>query len=90
VLTIRRQIAKRRRSEIIRNLQLTGTASVTPPGQGRHTADVAVALGRTGGGRTGRVGPASIETISSGYFTHGSRREMQATESHETPDASQF
>ena len=47
VLTIRRQIAKRLRSEIIRNLQLTGTAraaaAVTQAvpserGRGRHTS----------------------------------------------------
>ena len=77
VLTIRRQIAKRRRSEIIRNLQLTGAGRDADGVHGRQpgTADVAVAL-TDGLAAAEQAGWApSIETISSGYFTHGSRQE---------------
>ena len=76
VLTIRRQIAKRRLSEIIRNLQLTGGRDAGGAVRQRPgTADVVDPLtdGLMAAERPGWA--LSIETISSGYLTHGSRRE---------------
>ena len=65
MLTIRRQIAKRRRSEIIRNLQLTGAGAgpghdadgAGRPGtwRGRRRPDGRTDVGRAGGLARGRL-----------------------------------
>jgi len=83
VLTIRRQIAKRRRSEIIRNLQLTGVAAVMRADDGRggdqgpHRRGIEALSGRLMA--TVQTGWAeSIETISAGYLARGSCQETTA------------
>jgi len=62
VLTIRRQIAKRRRSEIIRNLQLTGSGRDADGAERRAAAGDDSRRGRTDG-RTDGSGAARVGSV---------------------------